>query len=130
MRHFDEIWVLKSCQKLQKLRENFDFTWNQFWLILEGQNKPFKQFWRLTLIFGENSHLKMSKFIKIQVKAAQMVKLAVFAGLQNAQNWFHVKFEWEKILKFSHFVFPIRLPRTVFVKVRVDNIVEWDVKST
>ena len=47
------------------------------------------RFW--ILIFEEISLLKISK--KSKFRATQMVKMADL-GLQNDQNWFHVKSEW------------------------------------
>ena len=44
-----------------------DFSWNQFWLIFEGQNSPFYHFRRLwILIFWEFHTSKCEKFPKIQ----------------------------------------------------------------
>ena len=75
------------------------------------------------------SHLKMSKNPKnSKIRAAQMFKMAVFNFLwvQNGRN----------ILKFTHCVFPIRLPRSVLIKVGTFALIEiflqflWHLKHT
>ena len=63
--------------------------------------------------FWQNSGLEMSKVSKkSKFRSAQMVKMAIF-GLQNDQNWFHVKSKWQKNPVIC--VFPIRLPRFVLL---------------
>ena len=52
-------------------------------------------------------------------RATQMVKWTVF-GLQNDQNWFHVKSEWQKNHAISTLCIPkvpIRLQRSVFAEI-------------
>ena len=62
----------------------FDFTWNQFWLILEGQNYHFDNFWSSEFWFLGISDLKMSQMsTNPKFRAGKMVKM----GLQSDQNW-------------------------------------------
>ena len=56
-----------------------NFVWNQFWLILEGQNLQYQQFWRFWIMIFEISCLKMTKVFKnSKFWVTQTVKMAVF----------------------------------------------------
>ena len=106
--------------------------WNQFWCLAEFKGSKNVT---LTILEAYNfdylpiSHLTMSKISKIsRFRAAQMFKMAVFNFLwvQNGRN----------ILKFTHCVFPIRLPRSVLIKVGTFALIEiflqflWHLKHT
>ena len=89
-----------------KLRE-INFGWFQ-----RDKKLLLSQFWMLCILTLEKfQNWKYPKFPEIQ--NSELVK-GQFLGLQNDQNWFHVKSEWQKIPGIFNCVFPIRLPRSVF----------------
>ena len=100
-------WI--KIQKFKKYPGNRcrpGLTWNQFWLIWEGEKLSFLQFMRRwTYDFMGNVHLKMSEIHKKSKWAAPMVKI-VNLGLENDQNQFHVKSEWQKYPEISTFCIP------------------------
>ena len=56
-----------------------DFTWNQFWLISNGQKLPFWQFWTLWILIFEKYILENVKNSqKSKFRAAKMVKIPLF----------------------------------------------------
>ena len=59
--------------------------------------------WFWILIFWEFHTWKCEKYPQIQNSELFMWSKWQFLELQNDQNWFHVKFEWQKNLKIPHF---------------------------
>ena len=53
-----------------------------------------------------------------------MVKMTVFGASKRA-NWFHVKSELQQILTFPHYVFPIRLPKSVSYNFFQNEQIYW-----
>ena len=78
-RNFCYILLDRQCGNLN------NFTWNQFWLILEGQKLPFWPFWML--IFGN--------FIYESIKDFQIFKIQ---NCQNGQNGSFWTSKWPKLI--------------------------------
>ena len=80
-----------------------------------GQKLSFQPFLRLWIMILEKfSHLNLSKCPNnSKFRAAQMVKSVVFGASKWPKLISRKIWVAEKILKFSHSVFPIRLPRSV-----------------
>ena len=78
-------WKLSNFSAILNLHE-INCSWFAILTILEALNFDF-----LGIL-----HLKMSKIPKnSKFRADKVVKMAIF-GLQNDQNWFHIKYDWQK----------------------------------
>ena len=91
------LWIFHSVEILQFSCHSY-FTWNQFWLISEGQNYHFDNFGGFEYWFFGKFTLENVRNIQ-KTENTELLKgsKVQFLGLQNNQNWFHVKSEWKKI---------------------------------